>query len=211
MSTGIREVTVTAGKGPFYGKLIVVNDIVANSSLSKSHEVFSGQTIGRAAASGCQPNSVHVTVKEKSSSGEYLPVDPTPYLDRIELPELKWNQVCDEYKLVLLGLTLSSGRLSEAAKQAVSDISRGKNPFQGVGDKVKDAVAKTKKKVTEAVDKTKKDLNEVKEEVQRAVGDIKDAFSSDGVKDAFKEVFPSPGLDIPEYEGPEFGASASNG
>ncbi len=211
VSTGSGQVTVTAGRGPFDGKLIILNDILANASLSTAQEVFSGQMIGTVATSACQPNSIHVTVKEKSSSGDFLPIDPTPYLDRIGLPDLKWNQVCDEYKLVFLGLTLVSGRLSEAAKEAVSDIRRGKNPFRGLGGKVKEAVNNAKSKVNEAVDEAKEGLKKVKQEVGRAAGDIKDAFTSDGVENAFKEVFPSPGLDQFEYKGPEFGASASNG
>ena len=203
--------TITPGEGSFSGKRIIIYDMTANSSLSNSQEVFAGQVIGTAARSSCQPNAIHVTVKEPSSSGDLAPVDPTPFIDRIELPDLTWHQVCDEYKLVLLGFTLSSGKLSEAVKQAVSDIKRGQNPFEGVGDKVKDVVNKANDAVANTVDKAKEDLKELKKQVDTAVDDVTDAFTSSGVQKAFKEVFPKPGLDIPEYTGPDFGPHSGKG
>lgn len=210
-STGSGQVTITAGKGPFSKKLIIIDDIVANASLSASQEIYEGQVIGTAARSSCQPNSVHVVVKVPSSSGKLAPVDPTPYLDRIELPDLSWHQECDEYKLVLLGFTLASGKLSKGVKQAVSDIRRGKNPFRGLGAKVTDAVNNAKTAVNDVVDQAKHGLKELEKQVQRAAGDLADAYSSSDVQTAFTTVFPSPTLDIPDYTGPEFGASSSSG
>lgn len=210
-SSGSGQVTITASAGSFSRKLIIMDDVVANASLSTSQEVYAGQMIGRAARSSCQPNSVHVTVKEPSSSDTLAPVDPTPYVDRIELPDLKWHQECDEYKLVLLGFTLASGKLSDAAKQTVSDIRRGRNPFKGVGDKVKDAVKSAKKSVDDAADQAKAGLKNLEKQVGRAVDDVSDAFTSSGVRDAFKNAFPAPKLDIPDYTGPEFGGQTGVG
>lgn len=51
-------------------------------------------------------------------------MDPTQFTKKKGFPFPKWEQVCDDYKLVFLDVTIAAGSISEAAKKAATAVAR---------------------------------------------------------------------------------------
>ena len=135
-------------------------------------------------------NAIHITVKE---TGDGSVIDPSPFLNSLTVPQLKWIQECDEYSLVVVGVTISSGRLSDAVKRFVNDIRRGKNPFDGLGEKLRDAVKTVGSKI-------KNGYKELKKAAGDAINKIKDSFGGDKLQKALESGFSFDDIDLPSLD-----------
>eukprot|EP00118_Oscarella_pearsei_P018126 m.184105 g.184105 ORF g.184105 m.184105 type:complete len:5153 (+) comp39317_c0_seq2:47-15505(+) len=185
------QITIRGNQGSFSDKTVIIDNIDGDPAFAKRRSVFAGDLIGTAGtASYCSLNSIHVTVKE---TGDGSIVDPSSYLYSLTVPRLKWIQECDEYSLVVAGVTISSGRLSDAARRFVEDIKRGKNPFEGVGDKLREAVKTAGSKIKNAYNETKKAISD-------AFNDVKDFFNGDSIEKALEAKFSFDGVDLPSLD-----------
>ncbi|XP_062593831.1 uncharacterized protein LOC134255325, partial [Saccostrea cucullata] len=93
--------------GSLQGITIFITNIKPESTIETEEGRWfaAGQTIGIATGSNCA-NHIHLAFQK---DGDYI--DPTKYLDSI-IPEVpQWKQICDDYKLVFMDVTLKAGSL----------------------------------------------------------------------------------------------------
>ncbi|CAH1249045.1 SELE [Branchiostoma lanceolatum] len=88
-------------------------------------KVFKGESLGTAKSSGCTAKMLHVAMR-KAGTTEYI--DPMKYLEKRKPGFPKWNTECDDYRVVLLGITFVKGSLTKGPANKNTTLDRKKPP-----------------------------------------------------------------------------------
>ena len=193
------QLTITTGFGPFSGKTVVIDNIRPKSKMRSNTRVYAGQRIGQATRSFCQPNSIHVTVLENDSehpNATSKPVDPSTFVNRLKFPFLKSVQGCDDYRLVVMGYTVSSGKLSTAIRRAIRKLKEiAKEKFIQVKNYIK-AKLKKKRNGGDAL----ANVNQTLQSIRRQTPSTARSPSTENNTEAFEKSFEAPKVEFPVYD-----------
>ncbi|XP_062572081.1 uncharacterized protein LOC134234050 [Saccostrea cucullata] len=116
---------------------IVIEGIIPKSSISSEGEFLSAgkDVIGKADKSPCDYNSIHVSVRkrstEKMSDSDYKYIDPSPFLDHL-LPTPEWIWECKDYTYINFLSVVSADAVGETLDKTDEEISRA--TFSGAED-----------------------------------------------------------------------------
>ncbi|XP_066298079.1 uncharacterized protein [Branchiostoma lanceolatum] len=91
--SGINQVTI---KTDSMEKLEVIIDNVNLLTEKEMKRVFKGTLIGTVSSSSCQPNHIHLAIRNTESGGL---VDPTRFMEKRDMIVPSWEQECADYNL----------------------------------------------------------------------------------------------------------------
>ncbi|XP_062614230.1 uncharacterized protein LOC134275967, partial [Saccostrea cucullata] len=108
---------------------IIIENIIPNPTIPSSGQFLSAgkDIIGKADKSPCDYNSIHVSVRKKSttpmSDSDYEYIDPSPFLDHL-LPYPEWIWECKDYTYINFLSVVSADAVRETLDKLDDEIHR---------------------------------------------------------------------------------------
>ncbi|XP_078658231.1 uncharacterized protein LOC144903714 [Branchiostoma floridae x Branchiostoma belcheri] len=109
--SGDNQVTITTDS---MEKLeVIINNVELNPE-KELKRVFKGTLIGTVSSSACQPNHIHLAIRNTESGGL---VDPTRFMEKRDMVVPSWEQECGDWNLVFKNEVVSRGKFGKAKEE----------------------------------------------------------------------------------------------
>ncbi|XP_019642103.1 PREDICTED: uncharacterized protein LOC109483513 [Branchiostoma belcheri] len=109
--SGDNQVTITTDS---MEKLeVIINNVELNPE-KELKRVFKGTLIGTVSSSACQPNHIHLAIRNTESGGL---VDPTRFMEKRDMVVPSWDQECGDWNLVFKNEVVSRGKFGKAKEE----------------------------------------------------------------------------------------------
>ncbi|XP_078658229.1 uncharacterized protein LOC144903712 [Branchiostoma floridae x Branchiostoma belcheri] len=135
--SGDNQVTITTDSMEKLEVIINNVDLIPEKELKR---VFKGTLIGTVSYSACQPNHIHLAIKNTESGGL---VDPTRFMEKRDMVVPSWEQECGDWNLVFKNEVVSRGKFGKSKEEDKSpgrvepDISDLATEFSDVNERKK--------------------------------------------------------------------------
>ncbi|XP_078575734.1 uncharacterized protein LOC144861638 [Branchiostoma floridae x Branchiostoma japonicum] len=125
--SGNNQVTITTDS---MEKLEIIIDNVNFLTAKEAKQVYKGTLIGTVTSSACQPNHIHLAIRQTESGGL---VDPTPFMEKRDMVAPKWKQECGDWNLVFKNEVVSRGNFL-GPKEEDTSPARTEPDVSGISD-----------------------------------------------------------------------------
>ncbi|XP_078573994.1 uncharacterized protein LOC144860567 isoform X3 [Branchiostoma floridae x Branchiostoma japonicum] len=135
--SGSNQVTITTDSMEKLEVIITNVDFLAEKEMKR---VFKGTLIGTVSSSACQPNHIHMAIRNIESGGL---VDPTRFTEKRDMVVPGWEQECGDWNLEFKNRVISRGNFGGSREEDTSparvepDISDLDQEFPDVNDRKK--------------------------------------------------------------------------